>query len=144
MSDRTVFLSYRPDDADLIEPLKKALEAAQLNVIDFQSAEAAGLEEAISKAALFVIAAPMTSELAEAAANDAEIQRLLAPRKGGGKLISKTEIGAVEAKNARVKGVVADDISGDVSTTLKVETFTIDEHLSITGTDLGKRRGNRS
>jgi hypothetical protein len=54
MSDRTVFLSYRHEDVHLVEPLKQAIETADLSVIDFQNLGPGGIEKAITDAAIFV------------------------------------------------------------------------------------------
>lgn len=52
MSDQTVFLSYRPEDAALIQPVQRALTAAQLVIVDREDPR--GIEDAISGAGLFV------------------------------------------------------------------------------------------
>ena len=52
MSDQTVFLSYRPEDATLIQPVRRAITAAQLLIADREDPR--GIEDAISGAGLFV------------------------------------------------------------------------------------------
>jgi hypothetical protein len=52
MSDQTVFLSYRPEDATLIQPVRRAITAAQLVIADREDPR--GIEDAISGAGLFV------------------------------------------------------------------------------------------
>jgi hypothetical protein len=52
MSAQTVFLSYRPEDATLTQPVQRALTTAQLVIVDREDPR--GIENAISDAGLFV------------------------------------------------------------------------------------------